>query len=243
MKKADTLYELPMDKVSAFQFDDKVADVFADMINRSVPGYATLVSAIAMLAGRYAQAYSHCYDLGCALGAVAFAMRHTILKDGCDIIAIDNSPAMITKATKRLAAKSPNNPTLRFKCTDIQNSVIVDASVVVMNFTLQFIPLNERLPLIKRIYNGIRPGGVLILAEKIAFDQEDAQAFHTDSHYLFKRINGYSELEISQKRLALENVLIAEASTCHRQRLFQAGFAFVDRWFQCFNFVAYIAVK
>ena len=242
VNKTDTLYASALDEVTAFQFDSEVAHVFNDMIRRSVPGYETLIIAISLLAGRYAQKNSRCYDLGCALGAVARAMRQTICEPDCDIIAVDNSSAMIESA-KELAAHLPKKSALHFKCANIEDIVITDASVVVMNLTLQFIPISKRLPLIVNIYQGLKPGGAFILAEKISFSEEDKQAFHTDSHHLFKRAHGYSDLEISQKRQALDNILIADTAACHQQRLAQAGFSFIDKWFQCFNFVAYIAIK
>lgn len=120
---------------------------------------------------------------------------------------------------------------------------IENASVVVLNFTLQFIPVEERLALLQRIYQGLKPGGALILSEKLAFEDETQDRFHIESHHDFKRSNGYSDLEISQKRSALENVLIPETLAEHQQRLEQAGFEFVEKWFQCFNFVSMVAVK
>ena len=120
---------------------------------------------------------------------------------------------------------------------------MANASVVVLNFTLQFIPVGERLALIERIYAGLKPGGILILSEKIAFAEPERQHFHVELHHDFKRANGYSDLEISQKRTALEKVLIPETLACHQQRLRAAGFHFVDLWFQCLNFVSMVAIK
>jgi tRNA (cmo5U34)-methyltransferase len=243
MRKSDDIYASPIDEIIDFCFDERVVDVFPDMIQRSVPGYGTLISTLGILAAKYAQANSHCYDLGCSLGAVTLSMRQRISQPDCDIIAIDNSPAMIERGRQLLA--SDQSPTISVKliCADIQDVAIENASVVVMNFTLQFIPLEQRLTLIKRIYQGLKPGGVLILSEKVAFDESERQDFHDDSHHDFKRANGYSDLEISQKRSALENVLISETIATHQQRLKNAGFAFSDVWFQCFNFVSLIAVK
>jgi tRNA (cmo5U34)-methyltransferase len=220
-----------------------VVDVFPDMIQRSVPGYATMISSIGFLAAKYAQANSHCYDLGCSLGAVSLAMRQRICQPDCDIIAVDNSPAMIERGQQLLASDTSSTVPVRMLCADIQDVIIEKASIVVLNFTLQFIPLAERPALIKRIFQGLKPGGILILSEKIAFDEPEREHFHVDSHHEFKRANGYSDLEISQKRTALENVLIPETLACHQQRLKEAGFGFSDLWFQCFNFASLVAVK
>lgn len=243
MRKSDAIYASPLEEIIDFRFDEKVVKVFPDMIQRSVPGYGTLISTIGVLAAKYAQANSHCYDLGCSLGAVTLSIRQRINQPDCDIIAVDNSPAMIERGKQLLASDQSSTIPVKLVCADIKNVAIENASVVVMNFTLQFIPLEQRLILIKRIYEGLKPGCILILSEKIAFDDQARQDFHVDSHHDFKRANGYSDLEISQKRSALENVLIPETLATHQQRLKDAGFASSDVWFQCFNFISLVAIK
>jgi tRNA (cmo5U34)-methyltransferase len=242
-KKQDVIYAAPLNEIIDFRFDERVADVFPDMIQRSVPGYGMLISTIGIMAAKYAQTGSHCYDLGCSLGAVSLAMRQQITLADCDIIAVDNSQAMIDRAQQLLARdKQPTVP-VKMICADLQYIDIENASVVVLNFTLQFVPPNQRLALIKRIYQGLNPGGILILSEKIAFVEPGRQKFHDELHLNFKRANGYSDLEISQKRTALEKVMIPESLTCHQQRLTDAGFPFSDLWFQCFNFASLVAIK
>lgn len=241
--KEDAIYASPLDQIIDFSFDEKVVNVFPDMIQRSVPGYGTLISTIGIMAARYAQDDSHCYDLGCSLGAVTLSMRQRIKRKNCNIIAVDNSPAMIEKGQRLLAEDKNTDVAVELVCADIHDVVIEDASVVVLNFTLQFIPVEARLELLKRIYQGLKPGGVLILSEKLAFEDETQDNFHIDAHHDFKRSNGYSDLEISQKRSALENVLIPETIAEHQARLNLAGFDFVEKWFQCFNFASMVAVK
>jgi len=243
MSQSDSIYASPLDDLVDFRFDERVVDVFPDMIQRSVPGYGTIISTIGVFAAKYAQENSHCYDLGSSLGAVTLSMRQRIKIDNCDIIAVDNSPAMIERGQKILASDQSSTVPVQMLCADINDIEIENASVVVMNFTLQFIPLEQRLALIKRIYQGLKPGGVLILSEKIAFEEAERQDFQIDIHHDFKRANGYSDLEISQKRSALENVLIPETISTHQQRLSDAGFGFSDVWFQCFNFISLVAVK
>lgn len=242
-KTPDTLYAAPLNELIDFQFDERVVAVFPDMIQRSVPGYGMLISSIGLLAARYAQANSHCYDLGCSLGAVSLAMRQRITQPNCDIIAVDNSPAMIARGRELFARDNTTTVPVSMLCADLQEVAIANASIVVLNFTLQFIPLHLRLTLIKRIYAGLKPGGILILSEKIAFAEPERQHFHVELHHDFKRANGYSDLEISQKRTALENVMIPESLGCHQERLQAAGFAVSDLWFQCFNFASLVAFK
>ncbi|WP_250680800.1 carboxy-S-adenosyl-L-methionine synthase CmoA [Geomonas sp. Red32] len=242
-KKTDSIYAAPLQEMVDFQFDERVAAVFPDMIQRSVPGYGMIIANIGIVAARYAQPKSRCYDLGCSLGAATLSMRQRITQPECDIVAVDNSPAMVERCREILARDTVPTVPVTLVCADIQDVAIENASVVVLNFTLQFIPPAERLALIRRIYTGLRPGGILILSEKIAFQDEGRQEFHVELHHDFKRANGYSDLEISQKRSALENVMIPEPLSCHHERLKAAGFSFSEVWFQCFNFASLVAIK
>lgn len=238
----DSLYANPLGEIAAFKFDDSVVTVFPDMIQRSVPGYSAIISAIGMLAGRFNQENSICYDLGCSLGAASLAMREQITAKDCRIVAVDNSESMVNRFKQNLIVDK-SKPEIEIQCADIRYIDINRASVVVLNFTLQFVPVNDRLALLNKIYAGMLPGGVLILSEKLAFDDERQQALQIDMHHHFKKMQGYSELEISQKRSALENVLLAESFTVHQQRLLAAGFNSVELWFQYFNFASMIALK
>lgn len=238
----DTLYANPLGEVSRFAFDQQVVDVFPDMIKRSVPGYATIINMIGNLAGIYAKANTHCYDLGCSLGAATLAMRHGIRNSDCKIIGVDNSQAMIDRC-KQLIATDTTDVKVELINSNIQDVDIQNASIVVLNFTLQFIAVDQRLELLNKIAEGLNKGGVLILSEKVIFEDQPHQDLMTDLHHNFKRANGYSDLEIAQKRSAIENYLVPETLDTHRQRLRQAGFASVDVWFQCFNFASIIAIK
>lgn len=239
-KPIDHIYSSPLDSISGFRFDSNVAQVFPDMIQRSVPGYATIIHMIGQLAERYAQSGSNLYDLGCSLGAATLAMRHRAVGDNLQIIAVDNSSAMLERC-KTIIDADPHPTPVRLIENDIQNLSIENASICILNFTLQFIPVDDRLRVLKEIRQGMKPGGVLILSEKIAFEDEHNQELMTELHHNFKRANGYSDLEIAQKRSALENVLIPETVKIHNKRLSEAGFISIECWFQCFNFVSMIA--
>lgn len=242
-KKTDTLYASPLQELIDFQFDERVVAVFPDMIQRSVPGYGIIISMIGLLTAKYAQANTHCYDLGSSLGAATLVMRQNIDQPECDIIAVDNSPAMISRGQELLARDTTSQVPVKMVCADLRDIAIENASVVVLNFTLQFIPPQERQALIERVYAGLKPGGIVVLSEKIAFADPRQQLFHDELHRDFKRANGYSDLEISQKRTALENVMIPETLTCHQQRLKSAGFSCCDLWFQTLNFASLVAIK
>lgn len=238
----DKIYANQVDHISGFRFDQNVVAVFPDMIKRSVPGYATIIHMVGQLAERFATAHSQIYDLGCSLGASTLAMRHRIPCAGAKIIAVDNSQAMIDQCRHVIAADSGEIP-VDLVCADILDVPITNASVVVLNFTLQFIPVPKRQVLLGAIAEGLNPGGVLILSEKIAFDDPAYNQLQIDLHHHFKKTHGYSDLEIAQKRAALENILVPETMHTHQQRLLNCGFKTAEPWFQCFNFTSIIASK
>ncbi|MDX2428400.1 MAG: carboxy-S-adenosyl-L-methionine synthase CmoA [Xanthomonadales bacterium] len=238
----DRLFAKNRALTSGFRFDERVVKVFPDMIARSVPGYELVVPMIGLLARRYAQPDSNIYDLGCSLGAASLAMSLAVRASGTRIIAVDNSEAMVSRCRKNLVDKGGTVP-IDIHLKDILDTQIENSSVVVLNFTLQFLERDQRQSLINRISAGMRAGGVLIISEKICFEDEREQIDQTAWHHDFKRAQGYSDLEISQKRNALEDVLLPETEASHFKRLQQAGFSRYHRWFQCFSFVSYIAFK
>ena len=236
-EQRDRLFDRP-GAVGDFVFDAAVARVFPDMISRSVPGYAAIVNMIGLLTRQHAQPGSRLYDLGCSLGAASLAMAEGLSHDDCEIVAVDNAPAMLERARGH-AANAPRP--ICFVEGDIRDQPIERASVVVLNFTLQFLPREDRAALLRRIREGLLPGGILILSEKIAGETPEEDALLTEMHHAFKRQQGYSELEIAQKRAALERVLLPEPLSLHRRRLREAGFSRADLWFQCFNFASILA--
>jgi tRNA (cmo5U34)-methyltransferase len=238
----DTLYADPLSEHGLFNFDDSVARVFPDMIKRSVPGYPTIVSMTGLLAGRYAIEGSTLYDLGCSLGASTLAMRQNIRQPDCRIISVDNSAAMLERCKSIIDTDTHDTP-VSLTLSDLQDVAIQNASVVVLNFTLQFIPIELRDDLINRIYRGLLPGGIMVLSEKVTFEDPHLDALNIELHHQFKRANGYSDMEVARKRSALENVLVPETLHQHKQRIASAGFNSCDVWFQCFNFASLIALK
>lgn len=238
----DQIYAEEQSMLVDFCFDERVASVFSDMIRRSVPGYSEIISLLGLFAQQYSQPDSNIYDLGCSLGASTLALRERISAKGCTIIAVDNSEAMIEQCANNLQQLA-SNIHVDLRCADLRDIEISNASVVVLNFTLQFIPPEERAALIEKIYAGLLPGGVLILSEKVAFTEPQEQQQQQALHIAFKQANGYSEMEISQKRAALEQVLIPETIASHQQRLKSAGFAAANVWFQCLNFASIVATK
>jgi len=222
-----------------FRFDDSVARVFPDMLMRSIPGYAASIEAIGSLAARYVTPNTTCYDLGCSLGAATLAMRQGIRADGCRIIAVDNSEAMIEKCRSVVAGADD----IEVRLADIRDVSIENASMVVMNYTLQFLDLDARDTVLRRIADGMIDGGLFLLSEKVVDENPHMEDLLVDLHHEHKRRNDYSELEISRKRAALDNVLVPETVARHRQRLTNAGFSHSAVWLRYFNFVSIVAIK
>ncbi len=229
-----------------FRFNDDVAKVFPDMLKRSIPGYTATIEAIGSLAARYVRENTNCYDLGCSLGAATIAMRQGIDKSGCEIIAIDSATAMTTRCCEVISEDdrqfSPATP-VQVIAGDVRDIRISNASMVVLNYTLQFLAMRDRDALIRAIHEGLNDGGVLVLSEKVVDENPDMEQILIDLHHEHKRRNNYSALEVSRKRAALENMLVPETVPAHRKRLADAGFRHAAVWLRYFNFVSIIAIK
>lgn len=240
MSQRDQVYRDPRGQLVDFAFDERVAAVFPDMIRRSVPGYETVVPITGLLAARAMSATDRdpprAYDLGCSLGATTLAMLRQLGDRPGELIAVDNAPAMIEGASAAI-----DDPRVRFLCEDIRRLELTSADAVTLNYVLQFLPPADRLDMLRRIRAALAPDGLLLLSEKIRFDDPDTQHEYEAAHLDFKRANGYSELEISQKRSALENVMIIDTEERHLERLRQAGFARVRKWYQCLNWASFEA--
>ncbi len=240
MIKKDNVYNNPLEQIVDFKFDEKVANVFEDMLKRSIPGYALSINLIGLLTRKYFIADTNCYDLGSSLGASSLAIFENIKQMKGKIFAVDNSKEMINRSKAYL--KSNENVEIVLLNEDILQTKIENASIVVLNYTLQFIPKEKRDLLIQQIYNGLVEGGILIISEKLNFEQKENELM-TNLYYDFKKMNGYSEMEISQKREALENVLIPETLEIHRERIYKIGFSDFYLWFRAFNFASFFAIK
>jgi len=244
MSAKDQIFSTLLEDVSGFEFDAAVASVFPDMIQRSVPGYASVVAMSGFLAQRFAQPNTRLYDLGCSLGATSLSMAKALneSQNSCEIIAVDNSADMLEQA-KKILGRERLQHSVQLLHADICDVNVSNASLIALNYTLQFVKPEKRNTLLAHLAEGMNSGGVLILSEKIAFDDNPVNDLFSDLHHEFKRSKGYSDLEISQKRAAIENVLIPETLEVHVARLRDAGFQRVELWFQCLNFASLLAFK
>ena len=242
MKKQDNIYKKPQKKISPFEFNKNVVDVFDDMIHRSVPLYKETILRLVQLSEKFYIDNSNIYDLGCSNGNFGITFLQEMGKKPFHMIAVDNSKHMLEAYRKRLEEK-PNGDFIELILENILNVPLENASVVVINLTLQFLPRKERDNIIRNIFQALCPGGILLITEKVVHSDEEMTALQQEFYFRFKRENGYSNLEISQKRDALENVLIPETVEKHVERFEKAGFKHIDMWQKWFNFTAFICRK
>jgi tRNA (cmo5U34)-methyltransferase len=223
-------------------FNDEVAGVFDDMVSRSVPSYVEIQRMLVELGAYFATEGSHIYDLGCSTGTT-LALLHNSLQVNARLCGIDSSEEMLKKCGDKLETLGLRDA-VDLRCADLDQGVkIENASVVMLVLTLMFIrPLN-REKLIAGIYSGMNENGCLLLVEKVLGDGSLFNRLFIERYYAFKRRMGYSELEISQKREALENVLIPYRLQENRDLLLEAGFREVEVFFKWYNFAGFVAVK
>ncbi len=239
----DQLFQTRDAKPGSFEFDPHVANVFADMIARSVPGYQQILHMLPTLTRQFSQPNAHYYDLGCSLGAGLLAMHQGLIGAQAKLIGIDNSEAMLAEAAENISPAIIKGAQIELTNGDIRQYSYKNSAMILMNFTLQFIPLEDRNELIQTLYNSLLPGAVLVLSEKIRFQDTRTQTMFTQLHHQFKADQGYSQLEISRKRDAIDNVLIPESLEAHCDRLKTCGFNTVSPWVQNMQFVSILAVK
>jgi tRNA (cmo5U34)-methyltransferase len=231
----DEVFKEEIEKVSDFKFGAGVAKVFDDMVNRSVPYYGEIQRMMAELAADHAKPGTLVYDLGCRTGTTMIGMD-TLVDKGIKFIGVDDSPQMLEKCKSKLLELGFSRD-YELKCVDLNQGVqINNASVVVLCLTLQFMRPIYREKLLNDIYKGLNSGGVLILVEKILAEDSLFNRDFIKYYYNYKRRNNYSEMEIAQKREALENVLIPYKLSENITLLRDRGFAHCEVFFKWYNF-------
>jgi tRNA (cmo5U34)-methyltransferase len=238
----DTLFKTLKVKKGSFVFDGKTAAVFDDMLARSVPFYFEIQRMIAELAVSFARNKSDIYDIGCSTGVTLLNLASR-LPEQTRLIGIDLSREMLKKAEAKLKRKNVLGRCVLRNVDLTRDLEIKNASVAIMNLTLQFVNPSRRHLVVKKIYNGLNRGGCLILVEKIKSNEPEFERRFVEFYYDFKMRNHYSRLEISKKREALENVLIPYTHDANIMLLKKSGFKKVDSFFKWYNFCGMIAVK
>lgn len=241
--KKDRIFAEPSDQVEKFAFNRDVAEVFDDMVRRSVPLYDEIQRMTVEIAAQFAQPQSRVYDLGCATGTTLSFLARTIHLPDVQFIGIDNADAMLIKAKNRLS-NTISCRNVVVENADLNEKIeISQASVIILNWTLQFVQPPNRIRLLRTILDGLLTDGCLVILEKILPSDASLTELYTDFHHAFKRRNEYSDLEIAQKRESLEKVLIPLRIEDNIALLQQAGFPLVDVFFRWYNFAGLIAIK
>jgi tRNA (cmo5U34)-methyltransferase len=239
----DSLFRQPMKQVSDFEFNADVANVFDDMLNRSIPFYGAIQQMIADFVDHFYIEGTRVYDLGCSTGSMMVALAQQVPRIK-EIVGVDTSSAMIEKCIQRKAdLHGQLEPRLTFLQEDLRQAELEHASAIIMNYTLQFVRPLYREKVVRRLYDALEPGGVLLLSEKVLEKSTDLSRLFIEMYYRFKRRQGYSDLEISQKREMLENVLIPYQVDEQVELLNSCGFSNVEIFFKWHNFASFIAIK
>ena len=237
----DVLYKNEQEPAD-FTFNAKVAEVFDDMLSRSVPCYKQVIDMVSTLLEKFTRPGDIIYDLGCSTGTTLLEMSRRLSHRNLNFIGIDNSGPMIAKATLKAEMLSRQD-SIRFVTGDIAEIPLQPCGACILNYTLQFIRPMVRHTFLTRLHESIRPGGIVILSEKIISHSPPINRAYIDFYHDFKRSQGYSETEIAKKREALENILIPFSITENIDLLQKAGFSNVEPFFQWFNFVSFLAIK
>lgn len=238
----DKFFSAPIENMPDFKFGEKVVAVFDDMVDRSVPFYGEMQRMIAEIAGDYAESGTNVYDLGCSTGTTMICIDPQVPAD-VHFIGIDNSPEMLERCRAKLDQQGITRD-IELRLGDLDQGIqIENASLVLLVLTLQFVRPLYRDKLVKNILDGMNDNGALILVEKVIGEDSLFNRQFIKYYYDMKRRHGYSELEISQKREALENVLIPYKLLENREMLLRTGFRYCDTFFKWYNFTGMIAVK
>lgn len=238
----DKVFSQPLDKISPFQFNETVASVFDDMISRSVPLYHEVQEITTRIAARFVQPGSSVYDLGCSTATSLIALCESLDDASVSFVGVDNSVPMLERAREKIVVEKLQDR-ISLVHDSIQSATLSNASLVLLHYTLQFLPPEDRPLLLKRIFDSLHIGGALLLTEKVSHPHPKMDKLLIDLYYDFKRYNGYSELEISQKREALENVLVPLSVEENLMLLNQAGFTCTDVIYKALNFTSILALK
>lgn len=240
--KTDQVFKVPMEKSTDFKFDAQVADVFNDMVGRSVPFYLEMQRMMSEIIPDYVRPNTSIYDLGCSTGTTLLSLDQR-LDQSVRFVGVDSSAEMIENSHINFRNNGLTRPYDLIAADLYKPFEIKNASVVILCLTLQFIRPLHRQKMLESIYQQMNDGACLILIEKILAEDANMNRQFINYYYDLKRRNNYDEMEISQKREALENVLIPYKLSENLQMLAEAGFSKTEVFFKWYNFAGIIAIK
>ncbi|MFQ5559335.1 MAG: carboxy-S-adenosyl-L-methionine synthase CmoA [Nitrospinota bacterium] len=243
MNKKDTLFSSPMERVKDFDFGNSTAEVFDDMLTRSVPFYEEIQHMIAELAGSLTGENPVIYDLGCSTGTTMLMLGTMLKRKSPVLIGVDNSEAMLKKAGEKLRQAGIENQA-RLENLDLNQGILFQpADLFILNLTLQFVRPLYRDGLLENIFKSLKSGGGILIVEKVLVESSRMNRVYVQHYHDFKKRKGYSDLEISQKREGLENILVPYRVSENLELLKKTGFTTTDLFFKWYNFAGFIGVK
>ena len=222
-----------------FEFNEAVAVVFDDMITRSIPFYDEFIKNTTALVNKFCAEGDRIYDFGCSTANTLLAIERSC-KNKYELIGIDTSEHMLRQAASKIAAY---NSEIVLVHDDILNTNTSKAQCVISNFTMQFIKPEIRMSGFEKAFDTLSQGGIFIFAEKLASPHGELNDLMTERYYEYKKHQGYSELEIMQKRSALETVLIPFSEEKNIEYARSAGFSHAECIFRVLNFALFVAFK
>jgi tRNA (cmo5U34)-methyltransferase len=238
----DHVFAEPVERARDFKFDGRTAAVFDDMVGRSVPFYDEIQRMTAEIAADFASPGTNLYDLGCSTGTTLAALD-PLVDPSVRFVGVDSSAEMLDKAEEKLG-RLPSGRRRDLLRADLHELPAIEkASVVILCLTLQFVRPLHRERLVRAICEGTTEQGCLILVEKLTEADTLFNRLFIKYYYDLKRRHGYSELEIAQKREALENVLIPYHLEENRDLVLGAGYTKFQMFFRWYNFCGMLAVK
>jgi tRNA (cmo5U34)-methyltransferase len=243
-KDTDRLFATPRDQASDFNFGKETVAVFDDMLDRSVPFYTEIQRMIGELVADTAVDGTAIYDLGCSTANTFLSIGSKLTQDiHLEFVGLDSSQDMLDRADKKLRGVQFPWP-YRLQLTDLNDGVqIENASVALLVLTLQFVRPMHREALLTSLYRGLNANGCMILVEKVLGEHSIFNRLFINHYYDMKRRKGYSDIEIAQKREALENVLVPYRLEENKLLLQRVGFQYVDVFFKWYNFCGVVAIK
>ncbi|HEX8646634.1 MAG TPA: carboxy-S-adenosyl-L-methionine synthase CmoA [Thermoleophilaceae bacterium] len=228
-------------ETSDFRFNSEVSEVFDDMVRRSVPFYDLAQDLMVEIVRRRVEPGSTIYDLGCATGTTLLLLANALGRPRPRLVGVDSSADMLDQARAKLGAAGHDDVELALG--DLLDLDYEETGCFVLSLTLQFVRPPDRPGLLRQLHSRLRPGGLLLLVEKVIDESPGFRRLYVDIHQAFKAAHGYSELEVAQKREALENVLVPYTATENTRMLAEAGFSEVSLLFKGLNFAAWAATR
>ncbi|STA73987.1 methylase [Campylobacter lari] len=232
----DEIFKKPLEK--QFEFDKSVASVFDDMVSRSVPFYTQNLKLIVELIDHFAPQNAKICDLGCSTASLLLALyekRKDFLLSG-----VDEANAMLEIAKNKCQAFGAR---VEFYQKNLDDFDFFKNDVFIATYTLQFIRPPKRQELVDKIYQNLNENGMFVFSEKILYEDVKIAKKMIQIYEQYKLEQGYSKLEISSKREALENILIPYTQNENITMLKKAGFSKVESVFKWVNFETFIAFK